>query len=129
MNTTSHNSNDKKPRKKSLKKPDKKEEENAKETAEHEDKKPMNKRISNEKPKKPLSAFFLFCADKRAEAGDKKYSPIELGSLYKCLPDSEKEKYELKCQQLKKQYEKDLADYFNKGKSNSDEESKDTKKK
>ena len=44
-------------------------------------------------PKKPQTAYFLFCAEKRAENTNQKLSAKELGELYKKLPEAEKEKY------------------------------------
>ena len=47
-------------------------------------------------PKKPQTAYFLFCADKRAENKEKKFAAKELGDLFKALPDDEREKYKKK---------------------------------
>ena len=47
-------------------------------------------------PKKPMTAYFLFCADKRAEAKDKKLSAKELGEMYKNLPKDKMEEYKKK---------------------------------
>ena len=44
-------------------------------------------------PKKPTTAFFLFCADKRAENKDKKLTAKELGELFKNLSEDKKEEY------------------------------------
>ena len=49
-------------------------------------------------PKKPPTAYFLFCADKRAENKEKKWPAKELGELFNNLPEDQKEKYKKKAE-------------------------------
>ena len=52
--------------------------------AEKKERKHHTKKVKKEgQPKKPLSAYLLFCSDKRAELKDKKLSAKELGEMYK----------------------------------------------
>ena len=60
-------------------------------------------------PKKPATAFFLFCAEKRKENKDKKLSAKELGEMFYNLPEAEKEKYKKEHEELMKKYEEELA--------------------
>ena len=99
MNNKSPKEKEKKVKSKSLKKskasePEKPKEKPAKGKKE---KQPKQKKEKPEgQPKKPPTAYFLFCADKRAENKDIKISAKELGELYKNLPESEKEAYKKK---------------------------------
>jgi len=72
-------------------------------------------------PKRPLSAFFLFCHDERP-AVKSVYPNYSVGEVAKELGDrwnkvtpEVKAKYEAKAQQEKGRYEKDMANYKNKG--------------
>jgi high mobility group protein B1 len=72
-------------------------------------------------PKRPLSAFFLFCQDERPAVKElhPSYSvgdvAKDLGEKWnKILPEN-KHKYELKAQQAKGEYEKVMQVYKNKG--------------
>ena len=62
-------------------------------------------------PKKPPTAYFLFCADKRAENKDKKLKAKELGELFNALSEEEKEKYKKKHEELVKVYQKKCKKY------------------
>jgi high mobility group protein B1 len=74
-------------------------------------------------PKRPLSAFFLFCHDERPAV--KTLYPTygvgdvakELGDRWNKVTPDTKAKYEAKAQQEKGRYEKDMANYKNKGAS------------
>ena len=82
--------------KKSVKKStsNKKEKAKSENKAEKKEKKPKAKREKREgEPKKPPTAYFLFCADKRKENKDKKLSAKELGEMFSQLPQAEKDKY------------------------------------
>ncbi len=71
-------------------------------------------------PKRPLSAFFLFCHDERP--GVKAIHPNygvgdvakELGERWNKVTPDIKQKYEAKAQLEKGRYEKDMANYKNK---------------
>ena len=76
-------------------------------------------------PRKPPSAYFLFCSDKRAENNEKKFSAKELGKLFTELPDKEKENYKKKAQELMKAYNMDMSSI--KEKSDEEEDKKETK--
>ncbi|RNA19426.1 high mobility group DSP1 [Brachionus plicatilis] len=71
-------------------------------------------------PKRPLSAFFLFCADERAavKAVHPTYSVGEvakdLGEKWNKVSPDVKSKYEAKAAQDKTRYEKELENYKNK---------------
>lgn len=71
-------------------------------------------------PKRPLSAFFLFCADERASVKGlhPNYSvgdvAKELGERWNKVSPETKQKYEQKASLDKLRYEKDLALYKNK---------------
>ena len=55
------------------------------------EKQPKQKKERPEgQPKKPPTAYFLFCAEKRNENKDKKWLAKELGELFKNLPEEEK---------------------------------------
>jgi hypothetical protein len=72
-------------------------------------------------PKRPLSAFFLFCADERAaiKAVHPTYSVGEvakdLGEKWNKVTPDVKSKYEAKAQLDKGRYEKAMAEYKSKG--------------
>lgn len=71
-------------------------------------------------PKRPLSAFFLFCQDERpaVKAIYPNYSvgeaAKELGERWNKVTAEAKAKYEAKAQQDKARYDKDLANYKSK---------------
>ena len=75
-------------------------------------------------PKRPLSAFFLFCGDERA--GVKAIHPTysvgevakDLGEKWNKVTPDVKSKYEAKAAQDKVRYEKELENYKNKKTSN-----------
>merc|ERR1740139_1394166 len=61
------------------------------------------------KPKKPLSGFFTFNAEQRAEhKGEEKLNVKELGSRWSELTDEEKDKYNAPAKLLQEQYNEDL---------------------
>ena len=94
MNNKSPKEKEKKVKSKSLKKSKSNEPEKPKEKSAKgkKDKQPKQKKEKPEgQPKKPQTAYFLFCADKRAENKDKKYTAKELGDLFKALPEEKKE--------------------------------------
>ena len=62
------------------------------------------------KPKRPPSAFLMFCSDKRAEMKDRKLSAKELGEIYITLEEAKKNLYLKKYEEAKKKYLKELAD-------------------
>ncbi|CAF0808511.1 unnamed protein product [Brachionus calyciflorus] len=68
-------------------------------------------------PKRPLSAFFLFCADERpaVKALFPNYSvgeaAKELGERWNKVPAEVKSKYEAKCAAEKLRYDQELAEY------------------
>lgn len=72
-------------------------------------------------PKRPLSAFFLYCADERApiKAVHPTYSvgdvAKELGEKWNKVTPEVKAKYEVKAQADKKRYEIAMTEYKNKG--------------
>ena len=74
-------------------------------------------------PKRPLSAFFLFCHDERPAV--KQIHPSysvgevakELGERWAKVSPEAKQKYEASAQIEKGRYEKDMANYKNGGKS------------
>ena len=81
-------------------------------------------------PKKPPTAFFIFCAEKRAENTDKKLSAKELGQLFKNLPEDMKALYKRKYEESMKQYEKEIASYIeNLHDDNEEKDPKENKKK
>jgi uncharacterized short protein YbdD (DUF466 family) len=71
-------------------------------------------------PKRPLSAFFIYCADERG--GVKAIHPSysvgevakELGERWNKVPADVKSKYEQRAQQDKQRYEKEMDAYRNK---------------
>tara|TARA_B100001094_G_scaffold253019_1_gene251259 strand:+ start:310 stop:741 length:432 start_codon:yes stop_codon:yes gene_type:complete len=76
------------------------------------------------KPKRPKSAFLLFCDDERAKLiekekkglkGDAKFSlgvvQKKLGELWKKLPDSKKKKYEEETEKEKEAYYDKITEY------------------
>lgn len=73
-------------------------------------------------PKRPISGFFLFCAEHRPQI--KKDNPgygigdvaKKLGEMWNNLPDGEKQPFMAKASKLKDKYQKDMADYRSKGK-------------
>ena len=79
---------------KSLKKSKSKDKEKPEKTAKGKKDKEKQAKPKKEKPegqpKKPRSAYFLFCADKRAENKEKKWSAKELGDLFNKLPKDQK---------------------------------------
>ena len=108
------------------------EEKNQKKTSEKKDKKEKSdKKQKKEKregePKKPPSAYFLFCADKRKENKDKKLSAKELGEMYTKLSEEEKDKYKKMHDESMKKYEEELA-LFNKNNPEVEKEKEDKKK-
>ena len=109
---------EKKAKSKSLKKSKSSEPEKPKEKS-AKGKKEKQPKQKKEKPegqlKKPQTAYFLFCADKRAEDKDKKWTAKELGELYKNLPVSEKEVYKKRHDEEMKAYEKEKASLKEKG--------------
>ena len=105
------NKGEKKNAKKS--KTDKKEKDKEKDKSENKsekkEKKHKQKKEKKEgEPKKPQTAYFLFCADKRKENKDKKWSAKELGDLFKGLSEEEKNKYKKAHEDLMKEYEKEI---------------------
>ncbi|XP_039265455.1 high mobility group protein B2-like [Styela clava] len=82
-----------------------------------EGKKPQKRKKDPNAPKRPQSAFFLFCGDRRAEI--KKENPSftvgdiakKLGKLWSEASKDIKEKYDDLGKLAKKQYEKDLKAY------------------
>ena len=70
-----------------------------------------NKRANrvNMNIRRPLTPYFLFCQDKRAEhvknGEDKKLTAIELGKKWRNLPPNEKRSYENKYLNSKKAYD------------------------
>ena len=116
--------------KKSVKKSksDKKEKAKSENKTEKKEKKPKAKREKREgEPKKPPTAYFLFCADKRKENKDKKLSAKELGEMFSQLPQAEKDKYKKMYEDSMTKYEKELEE-FNKTHPEEGDE-KDNKKK
>ena len=71
-------------------------------------------------PKRPLSAFFLFCHDERpaVKEAHPTYSvgdvAKDLGEKWNKIAPEVKQKYEAKAQIEKGRYEKDMANYKNK---------------
>jgi hypothetical protein len=76
------------------------------------------------KPKRPKSAFLLFCDDERAKLiekekkglkGDAKFSlgvvQKKLGELWKKLPDAKKKKYEEHTEKEKEEYYDKITEY------------------
>jgi len=76
------------------------------------------------KPKRPKSAFLLFCDDERSKLiekekkglkGDAKFSlgvvQKKLGELWKKLPDSKKKKYEEQTEKEKEEYYDKITEY------------------
>merc|ERR1719153_1886805 len=72
-------------------------------------------------PKRPPSAFFLFCADFRAKIksefpglsiGD---TAKKLGAMWNNLTPDAKQPYEKKASKLKEKYDKDIIAYRTKG--------------
>lgn len=76
------------------------------------------------KPKRPKSAFLLFCDDERAKLiekekkglkGDAKFSlgvvQKKLGELWKKLPDAKKKKYEEETEKVKEAYYDKITEY------------------
>uniref|UniRef100_A0A8D2ZRT7 High mobility group box 1 n=1 Tax=Scophthalmus maximus TaxID=52904 RepID=A0A8D2ZRT7_SCOMX len=61
-------------------------------------------------PKRPPSAFFIFCAD---------FRPKRLGEMWNSTAAEDKQPYEKKAAKLKEKYEKDIAAYRAKGKPGS----------
>ena len=97
-----------------------------KDKKEKSDKKHKEKKEKREgEPKKPQTAYFLFCADKRKENPEKKYAAKELGEMYANLPEGEKNKYKKMADDAHQKYEEELA-LFNK---NHPEEEKDSQNK
>lgn len=82
-----------------------------------EGKKAQKRKKDPNAPKRPQSAFFLFCGDRRADI--KKENPSftvgeiakKLGKLWSEAPKDIKEKYDDLGKLAKKQYEKDLKAY------------------
>ena len=69
-----------------------KEKEKSENKSEKKEKKHKQKKEKKEgEPKKPPTAYFLFCADKRKENKDKKWPAKELGELFNGLSEEEKE--------------------------------------
>ncbi|XP_030643755.1 high mobility group protein B2a isoform X2 [Chanos chanos] len=82
-------------------------------------------------PKRPPSAFFIFCSDKRPDVKSKNPGisigdvAKKLGELWSKLSPKEKSPYEQKAQKLKEKYDKDLAAYRSKGKGDKAEPADD----
>ena len=92
------------------------------------EKKPKEKKEKREgEPKKPPSAYFLFCADKRKENKDKKLSAKELGEMYTNLAAEEKDRYKKIYDESLKKYEEDMA-LFKKNHPEEEKEKEDKKK-
>jgi len=68
-----------------------------------------------QEPKRPQSAYFLFIADKRATLPPGKISDNAkvLTDMWKDISEEEKKAYDDKHNELKEQYEKDMAEYKN----------------
>ncbi|KAJ5075158.1 high mobility group protein dsp1 [Anaeramoeba ignava] len=72
-----------------------------------------------QKPKRPLSAYFIFCRENREII--KQQNPNmraveltkQLAEIWKSLTDEEKQIYQDQAQQLKNEYEIALRDYEN----------------
>ena len=88
MNKATDNKTDKKCKK------DKKEKVKLSKGENKSEKKDKKHKVKKEKkegePKKPPTAYFLFCADKRKENKDKKMSAKELGEMFSKLSQEEK---------------------------------------
>uniref|UniRef100_A0A8D8CSS9 High mobility group-T protein n=1 Tax=Culex pipiens TaxID=7175 RepID=A0A8D8CSS9_CULPI len=73
-------------------------------------------------PKRPPSAFFIFCSEFRPKV--KEETPglsigdvaKRLGEMWNKISSEEKQPYEKKAAKLKEKYEKDIAAYRSKGK-------------
>ncbi|KAI3354101.1 hypothetical protein L3Q82_018653, partial [Scortum barcoo] len=76
-------------------------------------------------PKRPPSAFFLFCADFRSKVkGENPGLSIgdtakKLGAMWNDSPSEDKQPYEKKAAKLKEKYDKDIIAYRTKGKVDS----------
>ena len=95
-------------------KSDKKDKEKAKNEnkTEKKEKKAKAKKEKREgEPKKPPTAYFLFCADKRKENKDKKMSAKELGEMFSKLSQEEKDKYKKMFEESMKKYEKEMEEF------------------
>ena len=53
----------------------------------------FSKKTRRDDPEKPISAYFLFCSEKRKKSKDKKLTVLELSKMYKALNDDEKQVY------------------------------------
>lgn len=97
----------------------------------HEGKAKRKKKDPNA-PKRPLSAFFLFCADERpsVKVSHPEYSvgevAKEMGERWAKVSGEVKAKYEASAALEKQRYEKDMAAYKNgKGKVQADDDDED----
>jgi|TARA_Y100000589_G_scaffold323267_1_gene357524 hypothetical protein len=76
------------------------------------------------KPKRPKSAFLIFCDDERSKLIEKEKSKLKkgekfslgvvqkkLGELWKKLPDSKKKKYEEQTEKEKEEYYDKITEY------------------
>lgn len=70
---------------------------------------------SNGKPKRALSAWMLFCQDRRKDLLDKGMSigdvSKELSKQWKVVSDSDKEKYDKSAEKAKEKYTKDMKEW------------------
>lgn len=72
-------------------------------------------------PKRPPSGFFIFCSEHRPKIKAQYPSfgigdiAKKLGEMWNSLSDASKQPYLLKADKLKDKYQKDIADYRNKG--------------
>ncbi len=82
----------------------------------------FSKKTRRDDPEKPISAYFLFCSEKRKKSKDKKLTVLELSKMYKALNDDEKQVYIDKYENDLKAYNivKDILDL--------EEDNEDTKK-
>mmetsp|Transcript_56351 Transcript_56351/g.158843 ORF Transcript_56351/g.158843 Transcript_56351/m.158843 type:complete len:1194 (+) Transcript_56351:47-3628(+) len=64
-------------------------------------------------PKRPPSAYFIFVQEKRSSFSSGKVGDIakQLTTMWSSLSTEERKQYESKAEELKAQYEKDLAEY------------------
>ena len=88
----------------------------------------IKKRIKKKKkiiPKRPMTPYFLFCQKKRIEyinsENQRKLTAKELGSMWKNLPDEQKNTFFIQYEKDKKKYEEDKQKLQEK----SDEEEED----
>ena len=93
-------------------------------------KKRVKKKKANISLKKPLSAYMLFCVEKRAQEKDRKYNAKDLGKMWNKLSEEEKKPYFDRFELEKKKYELLKAELENKSDDEeSNEEDEDEKNK